>query len=111
MRTTQTACADAQCCRETDGRRRLYFEWQAEGLCLTTEPQAVPEVRAIDRMEQRVFAAVPPGEEIRYQRRLRKSQSVFRVEESRGCARQGHAVTRKVLSDLSGGTNRKLKGR
>lgn len=45
----------------------LYFEWQATGLCLTTEPQAVPEVRAIDRMEQRIFQAVQPGEEIKYQ--------------------------------------------
>jgi hypothetical protein len=45
----------------------LYFEWQTEGLCLTTEPQAVPELRAIDHMEQRIFAAVQPGEEIKYQ--------------------------------------------
>jgi AAA domain len=45
----------------------LYFEWQANGLCLTTEPQAVPEVKAIDRMEQRIFQAVPPGDEIKYQ--------------------------------------------
>jgi hypothetical protein len=45
----------------------LYFEWQAQGLCLTTEPQPVAEVKAIDRMEQRVFQAVPPGEEIKYQ--------------------------------------------
>jgi NrS-1 polymerase HBD domain/AAA domain len=45
----------------------LFFEWQATGLCLTTEPQAVEEVKAIDRMEQRVFQAVQPGEEIRYQ--------------------------------------------
>jgi hypothetical protein len=45
----------------------LYFEWQATGLCLTTEPEAVQEVKAIDRMEQRIFQAVPPGEEIRYQ--------------------------------------------
>ena len=44
----------------------LYFEWQATGLCLTTEPQAVQEVKAIDRMEQRVFQAVQPGEEIKY---------------------------------------------
>ncbi len=42
----------------------LYFEWQSTGLCLTTEPQAVPEVRAIDRMEQRIFATVQPGDEI-----------------------------------------------
>jgi hypothetical protein len=27
----------------------------------------VPELKAIDRMEQRIFQAVPPGEEIRYQ--------------------------------------------
>ena len=45
----------------------LFFEWQPEGLVLTTEPQAVPELKAIDRMEQRIFQAVPPGEEIRYQ--------------------------------------------
>ncbi len=45
----------------------LFFEWQAEGLCLTTEPQAVPGLKAIDRMEQRVFNAVKPGEEVRYQ--------------------------------------------
>ncbi len=45
----------------------LYFEWQAEGLCLTTEPQAVPELKAIDHMERRVFGAVQPGEEIKYQ--------------------------------------------
>lgn len=45
----------------------LFFEWQADGLCLTAEPQAVPELRAIDRMEQRIFAAVQPGEEVRYQ--------------------------------------------
>jgi hypothetical protein len=45
----------------------LFFEWQAEGLCLTTEPQAVPELKAIDRMEQRVFNAVKPGDEVKYQ--------------------------------------------
>jgi hypothetical protein len=45
----------------------LYFEWQANGLCLTTEPQGVPELKAIDRMEQRIFVAVQPGEEIKYQ--------------------------------------------
>lgn len=45
----------------------LYFEWQAEGLCLTTEPEAVQEVRAVDRMEQRVFGAVQPGEEVKFQ--------------------------------------------
>lgn len=45
----------------------LYFEWQAEGLCLTTEPQAVPELKAIDHIERRIFSAVQPGEEIRYQ--------------------------------------------
>lgn len=45
----------------------LFFEWQATGLCLTTAPQAVEEVKAIDRMEQRIFGAVQPGEEIRYQ--------------------------------------------
>lgn len=45
----------------------LYFEWQVTGLCLTTEPQAVPELKAIDRMEQRIFQAVQPGEEIKYQ--------------------------------------------
>src|SRR5579871_2409690 len=45
----------------------LYFEWQAEGLCLTTEPQPVQEVKAIDRMEQRIFSAVKPGEEIKFQ--------------------------------------------
>jgi hypothetical protein len=45
----------------------LYFEWQATGLCLTTEPQAVPELKAIDRIEQRIFQAVQPGEEIKYQ--------------------------------------------
>ena len=44
----------------------MFFEWQESGLCLTTEPEAVPEVRAIDRMEARVFAAVQPGEEIKY---------------------------------------------
>jgi hypothetical protein len=45
----------------------LFFEWQKEGLCLTSEPQALPELRAIDKMEQRVFAAVQPGEEIKWQ--------------------------------------------
>jgi len=45
----------------------LYFEWQSEGLVLTAEPQAVEEVRAIDKMEQRVFGVVNPGGEIRYQ--------------------------------------------
>ncbi|MGC2476642.1 MAG: AAA family ATPase [Candidatus Sulfotelmatobacter sp.] len=45
----------------------LYFEWQATGLCLTTEPQPVQEARAIDRMEQRVFGVVQPGEEVRWQ--------------------------------------------
>jgi putative DNA primase/helicase len=45
----------------------LFFEWQAEGLVLTAEPQAVPEAKAIDRMEQRIFQAVQPGEEIKYQ--------------------------------------------
>jgi len=45
----------------------LFFEWQSEGLCLTKEPLAVPELKAIDRMEQRIFAAVEPGEEIKYQ--------------------------------------------
>lgn len=44
----------------------LYFEWQATGLCLTTEPQAVPELKAIDRMEQRIFGATQPGDEIKY---------------------------------------------
>jgi hypothetical protein len=44
----------------------LYFEWQTEGLCLTTEPQAVPELRAIDKMEQRIFAAIQPGDVLRY---------------------------------------------
>jgi hypothetical protein len=54
-----------------DGRAEtLFFEWQSEGLCLTTEPQAVPELRAIDKMEQRIFAAVQPGEEVRYQPEL-----------------------------------------
>lgn len=45
----------------------LFFEWQAEGLCLTTEPQAVPELKAIDHMERRIFSAIKPGDEIRYQ--------------------------------------------
>jgi hypothetical protein len=45
----------------------LFFEWQAEGLVLTAEPQAVPELKAIDRMEQRIFQVVQPGEEIKYQ--------------------------------------------
>ena len=45
----------------------LFFEWQADGLCLTTEPQAMPELRAIGRMEQRIFAAVQSGEEVLYQ--------------------------------------------
>ena len=45
----------------------FFFEWQAEGLCLTTEPQAVPELKAIDRMEARIFAVVQPGEEVKYQ--------------------------------------------
>jgi hypothetical protein len=45
----------------------LFFEWQPEGLVLTTEPQAVQELKAIDRMEQRIFQAVQPGEEIKYQ--------------------------------------------
>lgn len=45
----------------------LFFEWQAEGLCLTSEPEAVTELKAIDRMEQRIFQAVKPGEEIKYQ--------------------------------------------
>jgi hypothetical protein len=42
-------------------------EWQATGQCLTTETQAVTELKVIDRMEQRIFAAVQPGEEIKYQ--------------------------------------------
>jgi hypothetical protein len=45
----------------------LFFEWQTEGLCLTTEPQAVPELKAIDRMEERIFNAVQPGGEIKFQ--------------------------------------------
>ena len=45
----------------------LFFEWQAEGLCLTTEPQAVPELKAIDHMERRIFSAIKPGDEIRYE--------------------------------------------
>jgi hypothetical protein len=45
----------------------LFFEWQKDGLCLTSEPQAIPELRAIDKMEQRIFGAVQPGEEIKYQ--------------------------------------------
>jgi hypothetical protein len=45
----------------------LYFEWQSTGLCLTTEPQPVEELKAIDRMEQRVFNVVQPGGEIRYE--------------------------------------------
>ena len=31
--------------------KTLYFAWQAEGLCLTTEPQAVPELKG-DLMER-----------------------------------------------------------
>jgi hypothetical protein len=50
-----------------DRAETLFFKWQSEGLCLTTEPQAVPELKAIDRIEQRIFAAVQPGEEIKYQ--------------------------------------------
>ena len=63
---TRTACAAALFAKKR-AVRTLYFEWQAEGLCLTTEPQAVQELKAIDRMEQRIFQAVQPGEEIRYQ--------------------------------------------
>jgi hypothetical protein len=44
----------------------LYFEWQATGLCLTSEPKAVGEVKAIDRMEQRIFTTIKPGDEIKY---------------------------------------------
>lgn len=46
---------------------RLFFEWQVCGMVLTTEPVADKEEKAIDRMEQRIFQAVKPGEEIRYQ--------------------------------------------
>jgi hypothetical protein len=45
----------------------LFFEWKAEGLCLTTEPEAVPELKAIDHMERRIFTTVQPGDEIKYQ--------------------------------------------
>jgi hypothetical protein len=45
----------------------VYPEWQTEGLCLATEPEAVQEVKAIDRMERPIFSAVQPGEEVRYQ--------------------------------------------
>jgi hypothetical protein len=31
------------------------------------ESQAVPELKAIDRMELRIFQAVQPGDEIKYQ--------------------------------------------
>jgi hypothetical protein len=46
---------------------RLYFEWQVGGMVLTAEPEAVQEVKAIDRMEQRIFLAVKPGDELAYQ--------------------------------------------
>ena len=52
---------------ESGRTETLFFEWQPEGLCLTTEPQAVTELKAIDRMEQRIFQAVQPGDEIKYQ--------------------------------------------
>jgi hypothetical protein len=34
---------------------------------LTTEPEAVPELKAIDHMERRIFTTVQPGDEIKYQ--------------------------------------------
>ena len=44
----------------------LFFEWQEKGLCLTNEPLAIPELKAIDKMEQRVFGTTQPGEEIKW---------------------------------------------
>ena len=58
----------------------LFFEWQSEGLCLTAEPQAVPELRAIDRMEQRVFATVQPGEEVKHQPGFGNASRISRAE-------------------------------
>jgi hypothetical protein len=46
---------------------RFYFEFQTQGLVMVDEPQAVPELRAIDRMEERIFQVVKPGEEVRHQ--------------------------------------------
>jgi hypothetical protein len=46
---------------------RFYFEFQTQGLVMVDEPVAVPELKAIDKMEQRVFQAVKPGDEIRHQ--------------------------------------------
>lgn len=43
---------------------RLFFEWQLGGMVLTAEPQPEKEEKAIDRMEQRVFAICKPGDEI-----------------------------------------------
>jgi len=34
---------------------------------MALDTQRSPEAKAIDRMEQRIFQAVQPGEEIRYQ--------------------------------------------
>ncbi len=89
----------------------LFFEWQPEGLVLTTEPQAVPELKAIDRIEQRIFSAVQPGEEIKLSAGLWQSQSVFRLEKSCGKGRQrsrgptgnttGHSRRHRRSTDVS----------
>jgi hypothetical protein len=72
-------------------------ELQATGLCLTPEPQAVTELKAIDRKEQRIFAAVQPGGEIRYQPGFGNRKSICRVEEPGHDSGQGRPLKREIL--------------
>jgi hypothetical protein len=55
---------------------RLFFEWQVNGLCLTTEPEALPENTALYKMEQHVFAKYKAGDMIVYSAEL-GTQSTF----------------------------------
>jgi hypothetical protein len=54
----------------------LYFEWQVNGLCLTTEPEAVTEDTALYRMEINVRAKYKPDEMVVYSTEL-GTQSTF----------------------------------
>ena len=49
--------------------RQAYYPYNAVTVSRTATHAvaAVPELKAIDRMEQRIFQAVQPGDEIKYQ--------------------------------------------
>jgi len=57
---------------------RLYFEWQVNGLCLTTEPEAVPEESALTRMQRNVFAKFKAGEMLTYSAELGPEATFYR---------------------------------